>query len=174
MHLYRHPHPGVDTAFPIANANRKFSRACCRSGISSTGFNEYICRVFWLQALRSRNRISRQLIEWWNESSAESCDLGEGVEFAACVLQCGRLPRIEADCRQLKSPSRGVQQGIEPPRASDVIGLEFRDEELELGSSVLPRFASTGASSIDRGTKCPWIAGITHANRKWFRLCQGR
>src|SRR5205823_5615140 len=116
MHFYRHPHPGVNTAFPIGSANRKLVRACCRSGLSSTGFNEYICRVFRLQALRSRNRISRQLIEWWNESSAENRNLGKSVGFATCVLQRGRLPRIEADCSQLKSPSRSVQQRELLPR----------------------------------------------------------
>jgi len=143
MHLYRHAHPGVNAAFPIGNANRKLRRACCRSGLGSAGSDKYICRVSRLQALRSRNRVSRQLIEWRNESPSEICDLGKGVGFATGVLQRRRLPRREADRCQLKSPLRSIQQRIESPRTGDVIGLEFRYEELKLGGSVMPRFAST-------------------------------
>ena len=168
MHLYRHTHPGVNTAFPIGNANRKLRRACCRSGLGSAGFDKYIGRVSRLQALRSRNRVSRQLIEWRNESPSEICNLCKRVGFATCVLQRCCLPRTQVDCHQLKCSSRSVQLRIESPCTGDVIGFEFRNEELKLGSSVMPRFSSTRASSIDRGTECPWIAGISHADREWL------
>src|SRR5690348_7438290 len=128
------------------------------------GFDKYICCVSRLQALRSRNRVSRQLIEWRNESPSESCHLGEGVGFATGVLQRCRLPRREADRCQLKSPLRSIQLRIESPRTGDMIGLEFRNEELVLGSSVLPRSANTGTNSCGKG---PWIAGITYADREW-------
>src|SRR5207248_2460431 len=72
---------------------------------------------------------------------------------------------------ELKSPSRSVQQRIESPSASDVIGLEFRDEKLELCGSMLTRLANTRPS---RRRKCPWITGITHAYRKWWGLRKAR
>ena len=91
--------------------------------------------------------------------------------FATGVVERGGLPRSEVDRRQLKNPLRSVQQRIESPRAGDLIGLEFRDEQLELCGSMLPRFASTWA---DVGCKCPWIARITYADREWFRLRQSQ
>jgi len=164
LNVDRHAHPGVNTALPGGRTWWKLIRACHWSHLRGSGFNKYVGRALRLQALRRRGRVSGQLIEYRNESAPEACDPGESVDFATRVLQCGRLPRSKIQCHQLKGSLRSVQQGIESPRAGDLVGLELRNKELEFGGTVLPSLASTGANIVIEGLV---VTGITYADRKW-------
>src|ERR1700688_871310 len=109
LDVYRHAHPRVNTALPVGCPCWKLVRACSWSGLRGTSLDIYVGRVFRLQALRNRRRISEQLIEWIRDSSAEACDLGERVGFATRVLQRGRLPRGKIQRHQLIGPLSSVQ-----------------------------------------------------------------
>jgi hypothetical protein len=63
----------------------------------------------------------------------------------------------------LKNPLGSVQQGVESPRAGDLIGLKLPNEEFEFGGTVMSRFANTRANIGSEGS---WVTGITYADRK--------
>src|SRR5262249_54050111 len=130
FHVQNDAHPGVNTALPVTNTCWQLRRTCGRPALGYSCRSKNICAAGCAQAFRGRSRVSGQLVERGDESSTEGCNLCEGVGFAACVLQQGRLSRREVNCRQLKRPSGGIQQGIEAPRAGDVIGLQLRNEEV--------------------------------------------
>jgi hypothetical protein len=138
VHHHYHAHPGMDTAFPARHSFRKRGTAGCGASFSFAGFHELIRGTLGLRNKRSIRKhlgtfrggigIARQAIKRSDKSATEFLDPGEGVSFSALVFNRGLISLLEVEPDQLEVSLCRIQQWIEPPCTSDLVGLQFCDE----------------------------------------------
>ncbi len=102
-----------------------------------------------------------------DHATTEVCHPGEGVSFAALVLQYRPLPGSQVERFQSEGSSRSLQERIEPPRSGDVIFLEFLDKQVELYSSMRARNARARTNGRGKGSR---VTGIPYGDSRWLRL----